>query len=115
MLNFCPDLLCEPLELQKATRELLFLVDRSGSMSGTNIHRIKVSCNRSVLVYVGLNAAIFGNLVIYTNMASIYLFFSISIGRHGGGPEESPCWHHAQHCGLRHHPQAPVHLQQALH
>ncbi|XP_076000849.1 von Willebrand factor A domain-containing protein 5B1 [Genypterus blacodes] len=41
MLNFCPDLLCEPLELHKATRELLFLVDRSGSMSGTNIHRIK--------------------------------------------------------------------------
>ncbi|XP_030016000.1 von Willebrand factor A domain-containing protein 5B1 [Sphaeramia orbicularis] len=41
MLNFCPDLLCEPLELHKATRELLFLVDRSGSMSGTNIHRVK--------------------------------------------------------------------------
>uniref|UniRef100_A0A3Q4BAH4 VWFA domain-containing protein n=1 Tax=Mola mola TaxID=94237 RepID=A0A3Q4BAH4_MOLML len=38
MLNFCPDLLCEPLELHKATRELLFLVDRSGSMSGTKIH-----------------------------------------------------------------------------
>uniref|UniRef100_A0A3Q3M199 von Willebrand factor A domain containing 5B2 n=1 Tax=Mastacembelus armatus TaxID=205130 RepID=A0A3Q3M199_9TELE len=33
MLNFCPDLLCEPLELHKATRELLFLIDRSGSMS----------------------------------------------------------------------------------
>lgn len=46
MLNFCPDLLCEPLELHKATRELLFLVDRSGSMSGTNIHRVKVSCRR---------------------------------------------------------------------
>nr|XP_020451388.1 von Willebrand factor A domain-containing protein 5B1-like isoform X1 [Monopterus albus]XP_020451389.1 von Willebrand factor A domain-containing protein 5B1-like isoform X1 [Monopterus albus] len=41
MLNFCPDLLSEPLELHKATRELLFLVDRSGSMSGTNIHRVK--------------------------------------------------------------------------
>ncbi|XP_042353268.1 von Willebrand factor A domain-containing protein 5B1 isoform X2 [Plectropomus leopardus] len=41
MLNFCPDLLREPLELHKATRELLFLVDRSGSMSGTNIHRVK--------------------------------------------------------------------------
>ncbi|KAF7662718.1 hypothetical protein LDENG_00227560 [Lucifuga dentata] len=41
MLNFCPDLLCEPLELHKATRELLFLVDRSGSMSGTHIHRVK--------------------------------------------------------------------------
>ena len=46
MLNFCPDLLREPLELHKATRELLFLVDRSGSMSGTNIHRVKVSCSQ---------------------------------------------------------------------
>ncbi|MEQ2187792.1 hypothetical protein GOODEAATRI_008260 [Goodea atripinnis] len=43
MLNFCPDLLSEPLELHKATRELLFLIDRSGSMSGTNIHRVKVT------------------------------------------------------------------------
>ncbi|KAM6948207.1 von Willebrand factor A domain-containing protein 5B1 [Aplochiton taeniatus] len=41
MLNFCPDLLCEPAEVHRATRELLFLIDRSGSMSGTNIHRIK--------------------------------------------------------------------------
>ncbi|XP_067385509.1 von Willebrand factor A domain-containing protein 5B2 isoform X2 [Channa argus] len=41
MLNFCPDLLSEPLELHKVTRELLFLVDRSGSMSGTNIQRVK--------------------------------------------------------------------------
>lgn len=46
MLNFCPDLLGEPLELNKATRELLFLVDRSGSMSGTNIRRVKVSCSQ---------------------------------------------------------------------
>ncbi|CAL8345442.1 unnamed protein product [Merluccius merluccius] len=41
MLNFCPDLLCEPLELHRATRELVFLIDRSGSMSGANIHRVK--------------------------------------------------------------------------
>ncbi|KAJ3595084.1 hypothetical protein NHX12_004389 [Muraenolepis orangiensis] len=41
MLNFCPDLLCEPLELHKATRELVFLIDRSGSMSGANIRRVK--------------------------------------------------------------------------
>ncbi|XP_046883106.1 von Willebrand factor A domain-containing protein 5B1 [Hypomesus transpacificus] len=45
MLNFCPDLLSEPPELHRATRELLFLVDRSGSMSGSNIQRIKTqSC-----------------------------------------------------------------------
>lgn len=42
MLNFCPNLLCEPSELHKATRELLFLVDRSGSMSGTKIQSVKV-------------------------------------------------------------------------
>ncbi|KAG7273512.1 hypothetical protein CRUP_015888 [Coryphaenoides rupestris] len=41
MLNFCPDLLAEPLELHRATRELVFLIDRSGSMSGANIHRVK--------------------------------------------------------------------------
>lgn len=45
MLNFCPDLLAEPLELQRATRELVFLIDRSGSMSEANIHRVKVSCH----------------------------------------------------------------------
>lgn len=44
MLNFCPNLLGEPVELNTATRELLFLVDRSGSMSGDNIRRVKVSC-----------------------------------------------------------------------
>ncbi|XP_036410870.1 von Willebrand factor A domain-containing protein 5B2 [Megalops cyprinoides] len=43
MLNFCPDLLSEPAELHRATRELLFLIDRSGSMSGTNIDKIKES------------------------------------------------------------------------
>ncbi|XP_068196819.1 von Willebrand factor A domain-containing protein 5B2 isoform X2 [Antennarius striatus] len=36
MLNFCPNLLSEPVELYRATRELLFLVDRS-----SNIHRVK--------------------------------------------------------------------------
>jgi hypothetical protein len=47
MLNFCPDLLSEPPELHRATRELLFLIDRSGSMSGINIHRIKVMMEKT--------------------------------------------------------------------
>lgn len=46
MLNFCPDLLRQPLEVYKATRELLFLIDRSGSMSGANIQRVKVSSSQ---------------------------------------------------------------------
>ncbi|XP_063049079.1 von Willebrand factor A domain-containing protein 5B1 [Engraulis encrasicolus] len=41
MLNFCPDLLSEPPPLQRASRELLFLLDRSGSMSEHNIAKIK--------------------------------------------------------------------------
>ncbi|XP_077413737.1 von Willebrand factor A domain-containing protein 5B2 [Vanacampus margaritifer] len=41
MLNFCPDFLGEPLELNKATREILVLVDWSGGMSGNNIRRVK--------------------------------------------------------------------------
>uniref|UniRef100_A0A7M4EZC9 von Willebrand factor A domain containing 5B2 n=1 Tax=Crocodylus porosus TaxID=8502 RepID=A0A7M4EZC9_CROPO len=41
MLNFCPEVGSFPTDLQTITREILFLVDRSGSMSGPNIDRIK--------------------------------------------------------------------------
>ncbi|XP_006260857.4 von Willebrand factor A domain-containing protein 5B2 [Alligator mississippiensis] len=41
MLNFCPEVGSFPTDLQTVTREILFLVDRSGSMSGPNIDRIK--------------------------------------------------------------------------
>ncbi|MGH0182254.1 UNVERIFIED_CONTAM: hypothetical protein FKN15_015471 [Acipenser sinensis] len=58
MLNFCPDLRGAPGDLHRVTRELVFLIDRSGrsprvtrelvflidrsgSMSGANIHKIK--------------------------------------------------------------------------
>ncbi|XP_077370398.1 von Willebrand factor A domain-containing protein 5B1 isoform X2 [Festucalex cinctus] len=41
MLNFCPDFLGAALELNKATREILFLVDWSVGMSGANIRRVK--------------------------------------------------------------------------
>ncbi|XP_058160227.1 von Willebrand factor A domain-containing protein 5B1 isoform X2 [Dasypus novemcinctus] len=41
MLNFCPDLQSVQPNLRKTHGEFIFLVDRSGSMSGTNIHRVK--------------------------------------------------------------------------
>ncbi|CAJ1072120.1 von Willebrand factor A domain-containing protein 5B2 [Xyrichtys novacula] len=66
MLNFCPDLLREPLELHKATREVLFLVDRSGSMSGTNIQRVKeamVVALKSIPAGTMLNIVGFGTTI----------------------------------------------------
>uniref|UniRef100_A0A672RQG3 von Willebrand factor A domain containing 5B2 n=1 Tax=Sinocyclocheilus grahami TaxID=75366 RepID=A0A672RQG3_SINGR len=42
MLNFCPDLLSEPTELQQASRELIFLIDNSNIMTQHNINKIKV-------------------------------------------------------------------------
>nr|XP_025034976.1 von Willebrand factor A domain-containing protein 5B2 [Pelodiscus sinensis] len=41
MLNFCPEVGSMPADLQTTTREILFLVDQSSSMSGPNISRIK--------------------------------------------------------------------------
>ncbi|XP_038672148.1 von Willebrand factor A domain-containing protein 5B1 isoform X2 [Scyliorhinus canicula] len=41
MLNFCPDLHGIPTDFGKVTREIIFLIDRSGSMSGINIEKIK--------------------------------------------------------------------------
>ncbi|KAM7098903.1 von Willebrand factor A domain-containing protein 5B1 [Molossus nigricans] len=41
MLNFCPDLQSVQPHLRKTHGEFIFLVDRSSSMSGTNIHRVK--------------------------------------------------------------------------
>ncbi|KAF6728487.1 von Willebrand factor A domain-containing protein 5B2 [Oryzias melastigma] len=66
MLNFCPDLLSEPLELHKTCRELLFLVDRSGSMSGTSIQRVKeamVVALKSLPTGTMLNIVGFGTTV----------------------------------------------------
>uniref|UniRef100_A0A452FVG9 von Willebrand factor A domain containing 5B1 n=1 Tax=Capra hircus TaxID=9925 RepID=A0A452FVG9_CAPHI len=41
MLNFCPDLQSAQPNLRKTRGEFIFLVDRSGSMSGTNIQCVK--------------------------------------------------------------------------
>uniref|UniRef100_A0A8C4TLE1 von Willebrand factor A domain containing 5B1 n=1 Tax=Falco tinnunculus TaxID=100819 RepID=A0A8C4TLE1_FALTI len=41
MLNFCPDLRTVQPDLRKAQGEFIFLIDRSRSMSGVNIKRVK--------------------------------------------------------------------------
>uniref|UniRef100_A0A8C7QTR4 von Willebrand factor A domain containing 5B1 n=1 Tax=Oncorhynchus mykiss TaxID=8022 RepID=A0A8C7QTR4_ONCMY len=41
MLNFCPDLKSMTSDLRKVHGEYIFLIDRSGSMSGVNISRVK--------------------------------------------------------------------------
>ncbi|XP_037386944.1 von Willebrand factor A domain-containing protein 5B2-like [Pygocentrus nattereri] len=41
MLNFCPDLSSEPLELQQASRELLFLIDHGANVTQHTINKIK--------------------------------------------------------------------------
>ncbi|XP_030589971.1 von Willebrand factor A domain-containing protein 5B1 [Archocentrus centrarchus] len=41
MLNFCPDLKSICSDLRKVHGEFIFLIDRSGSMSGININRVK--------------------------------------------------------------------------
>ncbi|XP_068934562.1 von Willebrand factor A domain-containing protein 5B1 [Petaurus breviceps papuanus] len=43
MLNFCPDLQPTQSSLRKTHGEFIFLIDRSGSMSGSNINRVKDS------------------------------------------------------------------------
>ncbi|XP_059384293.1 von Willebrand factor A domain-containing protein 5B1 [Carassius carassius] len=41
MLNFCPDLRSTTSDLRSIQGEFIFLIDRSGSMSGVNIRRVK--------------------------------------------------------------------------
>ncbi|KAI7809549.1 von Willebrand factor A domain-containing protein 5B2 [Triplophysa rosa] len=41
MLNFCPDLLSEPTDLQQASRELIFLIDNTTTISQHSINKIK--------------------------------------------------------------------------
>ncbi|KAM6976951.1 von Willebrand factor A domain-containing protein 5B1 [Aplochiton taeniatus] len=41
MLNFCPDLKSITSDLRRVHGEFVFLIDRSGSMSGVNINRVK--------------------------------------------------------------------------
>ncbi|XP_072897430.1 von Willebrand factor A domain-containing protein 5B1 isoform X3 [Hemitrygon akajei] len=41
MLNFCPDLHSIPTDFGNVTREIIFLIDRSGGMSGIKMGKIK--------------------------------------------------------------------------
>ncbi|XP_052542169.1 von Willebrand factor A domain-containing protein 5B2 isoform X1 [Tympanuchus pallidicinctus] len=41
MLNFCPEVEAAPGALQSVTREVLFLIDRSGAVSGPDVDRVK--------------------------------------------------------------------------
>lgn len=42
MLNFCPAVEGVPGALQSITREILFLIDRSDSISGPDLDKVKV-------------------------------------------------------------------------
>ncbi|XP_053343169.1 von Willebrand factor A domain-containing protein 5B2 [Clarias gariepinus] len=72
MLNFCPDLLSGPLELQQASRELLFLINCSGNMTQHSINKIKegmLVAIKSLPSSAVVNIAGFGTVVkpLYTS------------------------------------------------
>ncbi|XP_060762020.1 von Willebrand factor A domain-containing protein 5B1 [Neoarius graeffei] len=66
MLNFCPDLLSEPPELQQANRELLFLINCSKNMTQHSINKIKegmLVAIKSLPSSAMVNIAGFGSVV----------------------------------------------------
>uniref|UniRef100_W5K1S3 von Willebrand factor A domain containing 5B2 n=1 Tax=Astyanax mexicanus TaxID=7994 RepID=W5K1S3_ASTMX len=66
MLNFCPDLLSEPVELQQVSRELIFLIDRSASVTQRSIDKIKegmLLAIKSLPHGIMLNIVGFGSIV----------------------------------------------------
>uniref|UniRef100_A0A8B9HDE1 von Willebrand factor A domain containing 5B2 n=1 Tax=Astyanax mexicanus TaxID=7994 RepID=A0A8B9HDE1_ASTMX len=58
MLNFCPDLLSEPVELQQVSRELIFLIDRSASVTQRMLLAIKSLPHGIMLNIVGFGSII---------------------------------------------------------
>ncbi|MGH0131975.1 UNVERIFIED_CONTAM: hypothetical protein FKN15_048064 [Acipenser sinensis] len=60
MLNFCPDLKDLPPDLKKVQGEFIFLIDRSGSMSGVNISRVK---DAMVVILKSLTPACLFNII----------------------------------------------------
>ncbi|KAF7692611.1 von Willebrand factor A domain-containing protein 5B1 isoform X1 [Silurus meridionalis] len=66
MLNFCPDLLSEPVELQQASRELLFLINCSRNMTQHNINKIRegmLVAIKSLPSSTVINIAGFGTII----------------------------------------------------
>ncbi|XP_029013120.1 von Willebrand factor A domain-containing protein 5B1 isoform X2 [Betta splendens] len=60
MLNFCPDLKSISSDLRMVHGEFIFLIDRSGSMSGVNINHVK---DAMVVVLKSLMPGCFFNIV----------------------------------------------------
>ncbi|KAJ1142521.1 hypothetical protein NDU88_008835 [Pleurodeles waltl] len=60
MLNFCPDLHSAVTDLTRSQGEYIFLLDRSGSMSGVNINRVK---DAMLVILKSLMPASFFNII----------------------------------------------------
>ncbi|KAL4623768.1 von Willebrand factor A domain-containing protein 5B1 [Arapaima gigas] len=65
MLNFCPDLKAVTSDLKKVQGEFVFLIDRSGSMSGVNINRVK---DAMVVILKSLVPACLFNVISFGSM-----------------------------------------------
>lgn len=103
MLNFCPAAEGVPGDLQSVTREVLFLVDRSGTMSSPDLDKVKVRHSH------GARDASW--------VASPYQpspVPAVTPGGFAGGPEEPPIEDAAQHRRLRHRRQATLPIQPPL-
>lgn len=103
MLNFCPAVEPIPGDLQSVTREVLFLVDRSGTMSGPDVDKVKV---RRGSEGWGLSPS-GGSLAALPVPGA-------TPGSSAGGPEEPPVGDPAQHRRLRLRGPAALPLQPPL-
>lgn len=66
MLNFCPNLKSICSDLRKVHGEFIFLIDRSGSMSGLNIHRVKV-----LLPQLDMSSCFISSCYLHTNSSCV--------------------------------------------
>lgn len=103
MLNFCPAVEPAPGDLQSVTREVLFLVDRSGTMSGPDVDKVKVRRGSGGW---GLSPSGRPSAALPVPAATP--------GSSAGGPEEPPIGDPAQHRRLRLRCPATLPLQPPL-